>query len=229
MLPLHRPLHTSHQVHHHTYDNKRPLSNHKCPGAVDIMDQRRPPEFVLEVFASPESVKDVVRGKPDLGLSSSAAANAQRVGILHTIFFHRFFPSIRPKTRDVLDLTLPFVEDVELETLIDQRTATLVRQLDTNSDMGARNTGVRGLMAVQFFEKKRRKAWFMKAEEEVCWEQWTLDVTLATPRTESGTSLGAQSHFDGSTNVVRNRKSESKKGHGGYVTEGDNEDCDHRQ
>lgn len=85
-----------------------------------------------------------------------------------------------------MDLTLPFVDDVELETLIDQRTATLVRQLDTSSDQGARNTGVRGLMAVQFFEKKRRKAWFMKGEEEVCWEQWTLDVTLATPRTESG-------------------------------------------
>jgi len=81
------------------------------------------------------------------------------------------------------------VEDVELETLIDQRTATLVRQLDTSSDMGARNTGVRGSMAVQFFEKKRRKAWFTKGEEEVCWEQWTLDVTLATPRTESGMFL----------------------------------------
>jgi autophagy-related protein 101 len=81
------------------------------------------------------------------------------------------------------------VEDVELETLIDQRTATLVRQLDTSSDMGARNTGVRGLMAVQFFEKKRRKAWFTKGEEEVCWEQWTLDVTLATPRTESGRAV----------------------------------------
>lgn len=81
---------------------------------------------------------------------------------------------------------MPFVDDVELETLIDQRTATLVRQLDSSSDLGARNTGVRGLMAVQFFEKKRRKAWFMKGEEEVCWEQWTLDVTLATPRTESG-------------------------------------------
>jgi 3-methyladenine DNA glycosylase AlkD len=52
--------------------------------------------------------------------------------------------------------------------------------------MGARNTGVRGLVSVQFFEKKRRKAWFTKGEEEVCWEQWTLDVTLATPRTESG-------------------------------------------
>lgn len=70
--------------------------------------------------------------------------------------------------------------------MIDQRTAALVRQLDTSSDMGMRNTGVRGLMAVQFFEKKRRKAWFTKGEEEVCWEQWTLNVTLATPRTESG-------------------------------------------
>merc|ERR1711939_243875 len=129
---------------------------------TSTMEQRRPPEYIIEVFADPSSVKDVVRG------------------ILHTIFFHRFFPSLRPTTRDILDLTLPFVEDVELETLIDQRTATLVRQLDTSSDMGARNTGVRGSMAVQFFEKKRRKAWFTKGEEEVCWEQWTLDVTLAT-------------------------------------------------
>jgi autophagy-related protein 101 len=108
------------------------------------------------------------------------------IGILHTIFFHRFFPAIRPGTRDVLDLTLPFVADVELETLIDQKTAALVRQLDTSSDMDARSTGVRGQLAVQFFEKRRRKAWFTKGEEEVCWEQWTIDVTLATPRTESG-------------------------------------------
>jgi hypothetical protein len=78
------------------------------------------------------------------------------------------------------------VEDVELETLIEQKAASLVRQLDTTSDLGARSTGVRGQIAVQFFEKRRRKVWFTKGEEEVCWEQWTLDVTLATPRTESG-------------------------------------------
>lgn len=159
------------------------------------MDQRRPPEYIIEVFADPSSVKDVVRGKLFLRLPFHSAKDpieneeltSTILGILHTIFFHRFFPSVRPKTRDVLDLTLPFVDDVELETLIDQRTAMLVRQLDTSSDMGARSTGVRGSMAVQFFEKKRRKAWFTKGEEEVCWEQWTLDVTLATPRTESGT------------------------------------------
>jgi len=153
---------------------------------IFAMEQRRPPEYIIEVFADPSSVKDVVRGssyacarKTELQLTSS-------LGILHTIFFHRFFPSIRPKAKDVLDLTLPFVEDVELETLIEQRTSALVRQLDTSSDMGARNTGVRGQIAVQFFEKKRRKAWFTKGEEEVCWEQWMLDVTLATPRTDSG-------------------------------------------
>ncbi|KAB8300269.1 hypothetical protein EYC80_000472 [Monilinia laxa] len=131
------------------------------------MDPRRAPEYIIEVFADPTSVREVIRG------------------ILHTIFFHRFFPSIIPKTRDVLEMTLPYVENVEIETLIDQRTAALVREIDTSSDLGARNTGVRGQMAVQFFEKKRRKAWFTKGEEEVCWEQWTLDVTLATPRTES--------------------------------------------
>jgi hypothetical protein len=43
---------------------------------------------------------------------------------------------------------------------------------------------------VQFFEKKRRKTYFFgKADEEVCWETWTLDVTLATPRTETGTPI----------------------------------------
>jgi len=117
------------------------------------------------------------------------------------------------------------VEDVELETLIEQRTSTLVQQFDTNSDMRARSTGVRGTMAVQFFEKKRRKAWFTKAEEEVCWEQWTLNVTLATPKTETGTFL-LQQHHEVLAYQDPYRKGESSKGYGGHVTKGCNEDCD---
>ncbi|KAI9677527.1 MAG: hypothetical protein M1817_006481 [Caeruleum heppii] len=131
------------------------------------MEQRKPPEYILEVFADatdPACVKDVVRA------------------ILHTIFFHRFFTSFAPKSRDLLELTLPMVDDVELETLIDQRTNALIRQINTSSNINPRS--VRGQIAVQFFEKRRRKAWFSKTEEEVCWEQWTLDVTLATPKTE---------------------------------------------
>jgi len=135
------------------------------------------------------------------------------LGILHTIFFHRFFPSIRPKTRDILDITLPVVEDVELETLIDQRTATLVRQLDAGSGdmrMGGGGGGVRTQMAVQFFEKKRRKAWFGKGEEETCWEAWTLDVTLATPRTESGKLFElAVCHTSSTLSRMRNMREES--------------------
>lgn len=140
-------------------------------------------------------------------------------GILHTIFFHRWFPALTPRTRDVLDLTLPHVDDVELETLIEQRTTALLRQLESSPDQtqqspistqqysssfarGAGNTsagattpgGGRGQVTVQFFEKKRRKAWIMsRGDEEVCWESWTVRVTVAEPRTESGTSDLSQS------------------------------------
>ncbi|KAF2657440.1 DUF1649-domain-containing protein [Lophiostoma macrostomum CBS 122681] len=124
------------------------------------MEQRRPPEYILEIFADPACVKDVVKA------------------ILHTIFFHRYFMSISPLTRDLLDLTLPAIDDVDLETLIDNRTAALVWAIES--------THRRGQLAVQFFEKKRRKTYFFgKADEEICWEQWTLDVTLAMPRTET--------------------------------------------
>jgi len=127
------------------------------------MEQRRPPEYTLEIFADAACVRDVVKA------------------ILHTIFFHRYFPSISPLTRDLLDLTLPAIDDVDLETLIDQRTAALVRAIESTHHQRGR-----GQLAVQFFEKKRRKTYFFgKADEEVCWEQWILDVTLATPRTET--------------------------------------------
>jgi autophagy-related protein 101 len=35
------------------------------------MEQRRAPEYIIEVFASPESVKDVVRGSVDVVLLSA--------------------------------------------------------------------------------------------------------------------------------------------------------------
>jgi hypothetical protein len=127
------------------------------------MEQRRPREYTLDVFADPACVKDVVKA------------------ILHTIFFHRYFSSISPLSRDLLDLTLPAIDDVDLETLVDQRTGQLILAIDsTHQPRG------RGQLVVQFFEKKRRKTYFFgKADEEVCWEQWTLDVTCATPRTET--------------------------------------------
>jgi hypothetical protein len=133
------------------------------------MEPRHPPEYTLSLFADPTSVRDVVRA------------------VLHTVFFHRYFPTLRPSTFEVLDLTLPYVTDPELESLIDTRVYQLVRQLSSTTSP---SSGVRGQIGVQFFEKRRRKAgWFGaggKGEEEVCWEVWRLEVTLSTPRTETG-------------------------------------------
>ncbi|KAK3313861.1 hypothetical protein B0H66DRAFT_364634 [Apodospora peruviana] len=139
------------------------------------MEQGNYPEFILEAFADPNSVREVVQG------------------ILHTIFFLRFFPSVVPVTRDVLGLDLAYVPEAEIETLIDQRVATLVRQLEVERNQPHAHPGPtstngsgRGQVTVQFFEKKRRKAWYnMRGEDEVCWESWTIKVTVAEPRTES--------------------------------------------
>ncbi|PWY85735.1 DUF1649 domain protein [Aspergillus sclerotioniger CBS 115572] len=137
--------------------------------------RKTPPEYFLEVFADTTTVRDVLKG------------------ILNLIFFHRYFPSIRPTTFEVLDFTLPAINDVDLETLIESRISTLVRQHSsvTSAPDGSGGGGVRGRIAVEFYEKRRRRSgiWFGglagKGEEEVCWEVWNLDVTIATPRTES--------------------------------------------
>jgi len=65
----------------------------------------------------------------------------------------------------------------------------------TSSDKNA-GGGVRGDIAVQFFDRKRRKAvgggWLGRlggaagGDEEVCWEEWVIEVVVARPRTEAG-------------------------------------------
>lgn len=186
------------QHHHHHPPNKMAAAT----------SNNIPQEFILEAFADPTSVRDVVRG------------------ILHAIFFHRYFPTLTAQTHEVLDLTLPYVAVPELETLIDQRTASLVRELDSSlysqqsshhnqyqsslpqqgraaalgavvggflgagassaPSSGGNNGGGRGQVSVQFMEKTRRKKMWYKGDEEVLWETWTVRVTVAEPRTESG-------------------------------------------
>ncbi|RPB16004.1 DUF1649-domain-containing protein [Morchella conica CCBAS932] len=125
----------------------------------------RPPVFSLEVLADRALVKDIVKG------------------VISTIFFHRFFPTVRPKTRDLLDLTLPAVDDPELEELIDERTNVLIKAIEASTSTGSKPH--RGQIAVEFYERRPKKAWFSKAEEKVCWEQWVLNVTLVTIKTDS--------------------------------------------
>lgn len=163
------------------------------------MEARKRPEYVLEILVDPVYVADIVRGASpsiDCVLARLCTCRTTHVakrptGILHTIFFHRYFPSMRPSSLDVLDLTLPVVADPELQTLIETRVGQLVRQLSSTSSPSG---GSRGELGVRFFEKRRRKGglggWLTstaKSEEEVCWEVWKLKFTLTTPRTETGT------------------------------------------
>jgi len=57
------------------------------------MEQRRPPEYIIEVFADPSSVKDVVRG------ISPLVAQDQK---------HKLIAALRNFTHDILSQILPF-------------------------------------------------------------------------------------------------------------------------
>lgn len=115
---------------------------------------------------------------------------------------------ISPATRDLLDQTLPTVEDASVEALIDQRATSFVRAIEGGNINGSPplhgetlsggmydgaaggNGQGRGQVVVQFFEKKRRKTYFFgRHDEDVCWETWTLDVTCATPRNQTGMAV----------------------------------------
>ncbi|KAK3713953.1 hypothetical protein LTR37_008203 [Vermiconidia calcicola] len=134
------------------------------------MDSRKPPEYTLDLTSDRSNVKDLVKG------------------ILHTIFFHRFFTALQPATHDVLDMTLPYVSEDDIEALVEQRTNSFIRQLDSLSTQQSpqyQPKAGRGQLVLQFLEKKRRKGWFVaKADEETVWENWIVDVTLTSARSE---------------------------------------------
>lgn len=117
--------------------------------------------YTLEIFSDQHLVRDLSKG------------------ILHTIFFHRYFPSVRPSlytpsssssasaprtsstsgVDTALPIPLPCILDPpEIATAIDASVAELMAQLNTSSGPGnVPPGGTRGQIVVQFFERKRRK------------------------------------------------------------------------
>ena len=96
--------------------------------------------------------------------------------------------------------------------MIEQRVAALERQIDTQRSSGGSSnaaggsaTGGREQLVVQFFEKRRRKAWLSRGDEEVCWECWTIKVTVAEPRTESGMTQDMSSTHEDITDIDKER------------------------
>jgi len=75
------------------------------------------------------------------------------------------------------------VDDPELEEQIDQRTNLLIKSIESSIGVGAKSH--RGQIAVEFYERRSKNSWFSKTEENVCWEQWLLDVTVLNPKSDS--------------------------------------------
>ena len=138
-------------------------------------------------------------------------------GVLHLIFWHRYFPSVRPSlftpspapsstssANTALPITLPCILDPpEIDSLIESRTTSLIQALASADKTLGGGGGTRGEIAVQFFDRKRRRntgitgGWLgrlgggnINADEEVCWEEWCIEVVVAKPRTEAGMFVG---------------------------------------
>ena len=88
----------------------------------------------------------------------------------------------------MLDITLPYISEDDIEELIEQRTNAFVRQLDSASTQQSpqyQPKAGKGHLVLQFLEKKRRKGWFVaKADEETVWENWIVEVSLTSARSE---------------------------------------------
>ncbi|KAJ3278690.1 hypothetical protein HK104_002104 [Borealophlyctis nickersoniae] len=86
----------------------------------------------------------------------------------------------RPREVDVefLDLTYTRLDDPEVEKTVEDKVVGITRMIEGSG------TSNKVQLAVMFFERRAKKSWFTKTEEEVCWEQWLLTLTLTQSKTE---------------------------------------------
>ncbi|KAI0370122.1 DUF1649-domain-containing protein [Pilatotrama ljubarskyi] len=94
--------------------------------------------------------------------------------VLHSILFHRLFGTVKPRTFEVLDVTMPGVDDEEIMHLVEDKVDAFWRGIEGDSNK-------RGQIMVTFSEKRPRKSWFLIGEEEIPWEQWIINAEIRQP------------------------------------------------
>ncbi|KAH9884648.1 DUF1649-domain-containing protein [Cubamyces lactineus] len=94
--------------------------------------------------------------------------------VLHAILFHRLFGTVKPQTFEVLDVTMPGVDDNEITHLVEEKVDAFWRGVEGGANK-------RGQILVTFSEKRPRKSWFLIGEEEIPWEQWIINAEIRQP------------------------------------------------
>ncbi|KAJ3520253.1 hypothetical protein NMY22_g12835 [Coprinellus aureogranulatus] len=105
-------------------------------------------------------------------------------GVLHSILFHRLFGTIKPQTIEVLDVTMPGVDNPVMEQLVNEKVDAFWKGIEGGSK--------RGQILVTFSERKPKKSWFQvyMGEEDVPWEQWIINAELRQLKSDQGRVLG---------------------------------------
>ncbi|KAG0044915.1 hypothetical protein BGZ83_009818 [Gryganskiella cystojenkinii] len=119
------------------------------------MSHYQPVTFPVELTVERAYLKDALRA------------------ILHTILFHRVFANVKPRDMEILDLTIPIIDDPEIDRLVEEKIAAFVKVADANPQS-------HGQIGVMFYEKRTKRAWFSSTSSEVCWEQWAITINVVT-------------------------------------------------
>ncbi|RPD54505.1 DUF1649-domain-containing protein [Lentinus tigrinus ALCF2SS1-7] len=94
--------------------------------------------------------------------------------VLHSILFHRLFGTVKPITFEVVDVTMPGVDDEEIKQLVEDKVDAFWKGIEGDANK-------RGQIVVTFSEKRPRKSWFLMGEEEIPWEQWIINAEIRQP------------------------------------------------
>ncbi|CED82806.1 Uncharacterized conserved protein [Phaffia rhodozyma] len=97
--------------------------------------------------------------------------------LLLAILFQRTYSTVSPTTLDVLGITFSIPNDPELAKTVTDRVDAFWRTIGS-----VRNWN--GQISLIFSEKRPKKTWFAKGEEDVAWEKWILNVQVQTGQSE---------------------------------------------